>query len=681
MNECRVRGHCVVLRTPITKTCLVAAVAYVAFAMAFLGWAALLLVGLCCFISSFSDATEENYLRYMKKLKNTSGLITDESLASMFMESLADDYRILGSVSANAQWDYVTDLTAENQQTMNMVFSEVSKLHSEISKTLRRFAWRDFQNATLKRLFQESAPLGNGSFSVEKSEKMDELNAEMEAIYSETEVRVDFSGGLKIEPELAAIMREVGDYDLLMEAWSAWHNSVGWQEKDLFIPYIKLANESAISEGYGNIKEKWLKSYAMNNFTEVIDGIFEELSPLYKKLHAYVRMRLRAIYPGRMPEDGTIPAHLLGDMWSQQWGNLYTTLRNGTPIDITREMEFQKWDAKRIFETAEEFFVSLGLSPMTPTFWNKSILSQPADRNIVCHPASADFSDGDDYRIKMCTEPRLLDLLNAHHEMGHIVYYMLYSHLHPSFQAGANEAFHEMVGDLIALSVSTVSRYRHLGLLGFEYIDPIDALLQTALDKIAFLPYGYVLEKWRWSVFTGETPFEEMNKKFWEYRIKYQGVSPPLTRTETYFDPGAKYHVAINAPYISYFVSFILQFQVHEYLCSKTNKIDDDHPFHDCDIHGHELAGHILKSGLSLGKSKPWPEVLEILAGTSEMSAGSMRRYFKPLEKWLDEQIKDEVVGWDTAHVEKYVGTATVLQVSILTCIIMVAAGVFVWWA
>ncbi|CAN7982506.1 unnamed protein product, partial [Ixodes hexagonus] len=596
---------------------------------------------LSCAIRSIS--TQD---RYLKELENVSGLIKDESLASKYLEDIADQLTILNSVSANGNWDYDNNLTDYNQQKANELNIEITKKSREFALTAKQFDYKSFTNTTLRRIFRPMSDLGVGSLDDAEVAKIENISSTMSRIYSSSLVTVCGKQNLSLEPDPTLLAIAQGK---LRGAAADWHASTGRQLTTWTIWKAGLKEQF----GFGSVKDVWLANYEMDNITDVIDAVWQEVEPLYKKLHAFVRMRLRKLYANNpLPEDGTIPAHLLGNMWAQTWTNLYTNLSSGSPLDVTPELVKQGWNASRMWRTAEEFFTSIGLPDMTDTFWKKSVMTKPEDRDIVCHASAWDFSKQDDFRIKMCTEPNMEGLGTIHHEMGHIVYFMLYSDQYPSFKAGANEGksrFHEAVGDLIGLSSSTPAHLRLLGLLKDEAINPIDELLMKALEKVAFLPFGLLLDKWRWSIFTGKTPFSQMNRKFWELRIKYQGVSPPVKRSETDLDGAAKYHVPANVPYLRYFVSYILQFQFHEYLCRRACQYTDARALHDCDLYNHGEAGDILRQGLSLGASKPWPEVLEIMAGTSEMSGSSIKTYFAPLEEWLDTQLREETLGWDNA--------------------------------
>ncbi|CAN7982504.1 unnamed protein product, partial [Ixodes hexagonus] len=599
---------------------------------------------------------------YLKQLETVSGLIKNERLASQYLEAITDQRILLTNISVQADWEYQTNLTEHNKEMMDTVNVEVAKKDREFSLTAKRFDYKSFQNATLRRIFKAMSFLGVGSLDDTELDEVKNLSSTMTRIFSLARVNVGEKHNLSLHPDLTTIMAKVGNYEELKEGWTAWHNTVGRIERNVYIPAVKLLNKSAFLNGYSSLKDVWLANYEMDNITDVVDEVWEQVAPLYRKLHAFVRMKLRDLYPNHtFPEDGTIPAHLLGNMWAQEWSTLYSNLSSGSPLDISDQLVKQGWDARRMWRSAEDFFVSLGLPKMTDTFWEKSIMTKPDDRDIVCHASAWDFFGQNDFRIKMCTQPTMGDLSTVHHEMGHVLYYMLYSHLPPWLRGGANEGnpadanyvdppgFHEAVGDLIGLSSSTPSHLRFLGLLDNQRIHPIDDLLMKALDKVAFLPFGLLLDKWRWSIFAGITPVEEINRKFWEFRIQYQGVSPPEKRSETDLDGAAKHHVASNIPYIRYFVSHILQFQFHEYLCRKTGQYTDEKPLHECNLYNQTEAGDILRQGLSLGYSEPWPEVLKVMAGTSELSGSSLKRYFSPLEEWLDEQIKGETIGWDNA--------------------------------
>ncbi|MEQ2216555.1 hypothetical protein XENOCAPTIV_018087 [Xenoophorus captivus] len=336
-------------------------------------------------------------------------------------------------------------------------------------------------------------------------------------------------------------------------------------------------------------------------------------------------------------------------MWSQTWNNLYDMMVPfpGKPfLDVTDQMVRQGYNVTHMFRVAEEFFTSLGLKEMPTEFWEKSMLVKPADREVVCHASAWDFYNRKDFRIKQCTTVTMEQLFTVHHEMGHIQYYLQYKDQPVGYRRGANPGFHEAIGDVMSLSVSTPKHLREINLLEsltYDNETDLNFLLKTALDEIAFLPFGYLVDYWRWDVFSGSTPPEKYNSAWWNLRTKYQGICPPTRRTEEHFDPGAKYHIPGNTEYMRYFISNILKFQVHEKLCEAANQTS---PLHTCDIYHSVEAGAILKKVLEAGSSKPWPDVLEEAIGTREINGNSLLRYFDPIIKWLEEQNVNETLGW-----------------------------------
>jgi peptidyl-dipeptidase A len=359
------------------------------------------------------------------------------------------------------------------------------------------------------------------------------------------------------------------------------------------------------------------------------------VQPLYLSLHAYVRSRLRKHYgPSVVPDGGPIPAHLLGNMWAQQWGNVYPLVAPAQAdpgYDLTQRLKAKKVDPRGMVQYGERFFTSLGFDPLPKSFWERSMLVKPPDREVVCHASAWDVDLVDDLRIKMCIEITGEDFDTIHHELGHNFYQRAYNRQPVLFRDSANDGFHEAVGDTIALSV-TPAYLVSVGLLEREP-DPskdIGLLLQMALDKVAFLPFGLLIDQWRWNVFAGKTPPERWNQAWWDLRLKYQGIAPPVARTETDFDPGAKYHVPANVPYTRYFLAHILQFQLHRALL----------------LYGNREAGGKLRAMLEMGQRRPWPEALEAVSGKREMDATAILDYFAPLRAWLDEQNKGVPIGW-----------------------------------
>ena len=439
--------------------------------------------------------------------------------------------------------------------------------------------------------------------------------------------------------------------DELKRAWIGWH-AVGAPMRQRYARMVELGNEGSRDLGYTDVGALWRSYYDMppDQFAKEMDRLWEQLRPLYLSLHAYVRGQLVKKY-GKdvVPPNGPIPADLLGNIWAQEWGNIYDLMDSPKPAqsyDLTKILVERNTDPKGMVKYGENFFTSLGFAPLPATFWERSLFTKPADRDVVCHASAWDVDSKDDLRIKMCILITEEDFSTIHHELGHNFYQRAYNMQPPLFQNSANDGFHEAVGDTIALSI-TPEYLKTIGLI--DTVPPasgdIDYLLRQALDKVAFLPFGLIIDKWRWEVFDGQAKPDQYNKAWWDLRLKYQGIAPPVPRSEADFDPGAKYHVPGNVPYARYFLARIYQFQFYRALC-KTAGVEG--PLHRCSFYGNKAAGEKLNAMLSMGASKPWPDALEVLTGQREIDATALADYFAPLKVWLDEQNEKNgyPVGW-----------------------------------
>jgi peptidyl-dipeptidase A len=417
-----------------------------------------------------------------------------------------------------------------------------------------------------------------------------------------------------------------------------------------FKRFVELSNQGARELGFKDTGAMWRAKYDMtpDDFSKEVDRLWDQVRPLYVSLHAYVRWKLREKYgSGAIPENGPIPAHLLGNIWAQDWTNVYKLVApaNADPgYDLTQILTSRKTDALQMVRYGEGFFKSLGFAPLPQTFWERSLFVKPRDRDVVCHASAWDLDSVEDVRLKVCLDITAEDFNTVHHELGHNFYQRAYDKQPVLFRDGANDGFHEAIGDTIALSITP----EYLVKLGFIAKPPdaskdIGLLLNKALEKIAFLPFGLLIDQWRWKVFSGEIPPEKYNQAWWDLRLKYQGIAPPGARSEQDFDPGAKYHVAANVPYTRYFLADILQFQFHRALSQIAGCTG---PLNRCSIYGNPEAGKRLNAMLEMGQSRPWQEALETLTGQRQMDATAIRDYFAPLQKWLDDQNRGKPTGW-----------------------------------
>ena len=447
------------------------------------------------------------------------------------------------------------------------------------------------------------------------------------------------------------ILRESRDPRELADVWTGWR-TIAPPMKDRYSRFVELSNKGAKEMGFADVGAMWRSDYDMppDAFAADVERLWQQVRPLYESLHAYVRGRLAAHYgTSAVKPDGLIPAHLLGNLWAQQWGNIYELVApKGLPsgYDLTRLLEAKKVDARGMVRYGEGFFSSLGFAALPKTFWDRSLFTKPRDREVVCHASAWTIDNKDDIRLKMCIEVTGEDFVTIHHELGHNYYQRAYNSQPFLFQGSANDGFHEAVGDAIALSV-TPDYLQQVGLL--TQVPPADAdiplLLRDALDKVAFLPFGLLIDQWRWRVFSGDIAPSAYNRTWWELVQKYQGVAPPSARSEQDFDPGAKYHVPANTPYTRYFLAHILQFQFHRAMCRAAGSTG---PLNRCSIYGNKEVGARLEKMLAMGMSRPWPDALEALTGERQMDATAMLEYFAPLKTWLDRQNQGVKVGWST---------------------------------
>ena len=481
-----------------------------------------------------------------------------------------------------------------------------------------------------------------------ESEEVTRIAAAMEGEYGKGKYCPQKDKCLDLE-DLSKIMAESRDPAQLLDAWRGWH-SIAVPIRPQYQRFVELANKGARELGFADNGAMWRSKYDMppDAFAKEVDRLWEQLKPLYVSLHAYVRWKLHEKYGDIVPARGPIPAHLLGNMWAQDWSNVYDLVKpaDADPgYDLTKILQAKKTDAKGMVRYGESFFTSLGFAPLPPTFWDRSLFVKPRDREVVCHASAWDVDNENDLRIKMCIQPTAEDFSTIHHELGHNFYQRAYNTKPFLFRDSANDGFHEAIGDTIALSVTPEYLVR-IGLLD-KAPDPskdIGLLLSRALDKLAFLPFGLIVDKWRWKVFSGEVTPANYNQAWWDLRTQYQGVAPSVARTEKDFDPGAKYHVAGNTPYARYFLAAILQFQFHRALSQAAGCTG---PLNRCSIYGNKEAGKKLDAMLQMGASRPWQDAIEAISGKREMDATAMRDYFAPLQKWLDEQNKGKPIGWN----------------------------------
>jgi peptidyl-dipeptidase A len=558
-------------------------------------------------------------------------------------KSLAKDYELVGK----AYWvqaNFVTDDTS----AIAAKFGEDSTKKS----VALALGTKQFNDLTLEYDTQRKLDILKSGLVIPapaddaKTAELSKITTELDATYAKG---CTDKGECYVLGDLSKTLASSNDPDEMLQAWVNWRQ-VSPQMRPGYQRMVEIANEGSKQLGYPDTGALWRSKYDMpaDAFAADMDRVWGQVKPLYNSLQCHVRAKLNEKYGDEVVAlDQPIPAHLLGNMWAQSWENIYDDVAPKTEtaaIDVTERLKVKGYDEKGMVRTAENFFTSLGFKPLPDSFWTKSLFTKPADRDVQCHASAWDLSTTD-YRIKMCINITGEDFSVIHHELGHNFYQRAYN-LKQDFlyRNSANDGFHEAIGDTIALSI-TPKYLKEIGLIDEEpdASGDLPFLMKKALEGVSFLPFGLMVDKWRWGVFNGEIPTDQYNKGWWDLREKYQGVKAPVERSESDFDPGAKYHVPGNTPYSRYFLARILQFQFHRELCKISG---NEGPLHRCSIYGNKEAGAKLNAMLEMGASKPWQDALEAMTGQREMDATAIIDYFAPLKTWLDEQNKERQCGW-----------------------------------
>jgi peptidyl-dipeptidase A len=575
--------------------------------------------------------------------------------AKKFLDNAEAELFDLGNKAQRAAWVQLNFITDDTNQIAADAGEVVNTLTVELARKAHRFDGLKLPPEMARKMLLVKLSIGFPAPSNAAEQKeLASISASLAGDYGKGKWCPNGDGPEAKCLDITAIERLLAtsrDPEELKRAWIGWH-AVGAPMRQRYARLVELGDKGARELSYNDVGVIWRSQYDMppDEFAKETDRLWEQLRPLYESLHAYVRGQLAKKY-GRtlIPAKGPIPAQLLGNPWSKEWNNVYALMDSPKPAqsyDLTKILQERHTDARGMVKYGEGFFTSLGFAPLPKTFWERSLFTKPQDRDVVCHASAWDVDSKDDLRIKMCIQITEEDFRVIHHELGHNFYQRAYNTQPPLFQSSANDGFHEAVGDTIALSV-TPEYLKKIGLIETvpSSSQDVDYLLQQALEKVAFLPFGLLVDKWRWEVFSGQVKPEDYNKAWWELRRKYQGIVSPVERTEADFDPGAKYHVPGNVPYMRYFLARILQFQFQRALCKE---IGYTGPLHRCSIYGNKMAGERLNKMLSMGVSRPWPEALETLTGEKQLDASALADYFAPLKTWLDEQNKKNnyPVGW-----------------------------------
>ena len=573
----------------------------------------------------------------------------------IFLENVEKENLQYGPVISSASWISSNFITYDSQKVIADYGTRYTLDALDKARKASTFDGLDVSQEKkrmlniLKTSFVMPPPLDDSLAS-----ELSEITTSLEAMYGSGEYCFEDNDCYDLEA-FESIIDKSRDPDELLKAWSGWHE-VGKPMRPMYMRMVEIGNQGSKDLGYSDLSDLWFSKYDMpaEEFLSETDRVWDEVKPLYDALHCHVRAELNEHYGDEVvSSSGSLPVHLLGNMWGQSWSNIYDLVyeqsKETKTVDITKVIDDLNLSEVEMVEYAEDFFISIGFKPLPETFWERSLFVKPLDRSVVCHASAWNLDPAkNDLRIKMCIEKNEEDFVTIHHELGHIFYYQAYNHLPTLFQGGANDGFHEAFGDLLSLSI-TPEYLKKIDFITDEEAeiaeqDPIGLLMKQALEGVVAIPWTLMLDKWRAGVFNGQIKESDLNKTWWSMRKEYQGIAPPNDRTEDFFDPGAKYHIPGNTPYTRYYLARIMQYQFHEALC---NHIEFDGYLHECSIYGDKRAGDKIISTMALGESLPWQDAFEKITGARELSGKSILNYYAPLKEWLDKQNINRTCGWE----------------------------------
>lgn len=557
----------------------------------------------------------------------------------------------LSKETAPVYWAQATNITDETNKAAAEAGARFTKIAVDYANQTKQFKDVDLPPDLARKMQRLQsgltlpAPTTSGA-----AEELSKITTGLDATYGTG--TFEYKGKKLNLDELSNIIESSRDPNELKAVWEGWR-TISPPMKDDYVRMVEIANAGAKELGYENVTEMWLSKYDMpaDKMKAEVSRLWDQVSPLYDELHCYVRGELNAYYGEAVqPATGPIRADILGNMWAQDWSNIYPLVKPDNLVtpdyDLTEQLVQKGYDPIKMVKTGEAFFSSLGFRELPETFWERSMIVRPDDREVVCHASAWDVDDEEDIRIKMCTEVNAEDFYTVHHELGHNYYQRAYKDVDYFYKDGAHDGFHEAIGDFVGLSITPIYLQK-IGLITEDQIPGPEAdialLLKTALDKVAFLPFAITVDQWRWDVLSGKTAPGDYNTAWWERRLANQGIVPPGERPADAFDPGAKYHIPGNTPYLRYFLSYVMQFQFHKAACEQAGW---EGPLHRCSIYDNKEVGEKFNAMLELGASKPWPDVLETFTGTREMDGSAIVEYFDPLIKWMKEENKGRSCGW-----------------------------------
>ncbi len=568
-----------------------------------------------------------------------------------FIVRAEQELTLADAANQRAQWVNQTNLNEDTNWLAARASERFTAVQMNLARTAATYRSRDIDPIIARKLALLAVAVRSPAPpSSDQAGQWADLRTRLVARYNQQRV-VDGERMLGSYGEVRHAMETTRDPEALLHLWHEWH-AVGHDLEDDYARYVALSRQGAQSLGFHDVGELWRSVYDMSPTEMAADTerLWAEIRPLYAALHCHTRAALSKAYgAGVQAPAGPIRIELTRNPMGMYWVGAYDLLATGLPTpgyDLDHLLESHPSSGEALAHYADRFWTSTGLPAMPASFWTRSLFDKPSDRTVACSGSAAIVGDPTDVRLKMCVGNNALDFSTVHHEVGHAVYALAYQEQPYLFRGAANDAFHEAVADLGALSITPA----YLQAIGI--ITPAEALgadqdlgllLRMALQRVTFLPFSLIVDRWRWQVYAGAVPPAQYDATWWSLVAQYQGLMPGETRPEGSFDIAALPHITSDISYIRYFYAYLIEFQLFKAACDAAGWTG---PLHRCSLYGNAAAGAHLRPMLAMGASRPGADALEAGTGARRVSAEGLLAYFAPLRAYLDAQNQERQCGW-----------------------------------
>ncbi|KAK0396922.1 hypothetical protein QR680_001913 [Steinernema hermaphroditum] len=591
--------------------------------------------------------------------------IKDEDMAQEWMNGYTNEAQKILYQVAVAGWNYFTNVQPNNKDALDEAEDALALFVKSSSKQAKQFDISKMNNPFLKREFEILTVDGMSALDAEKYGEFNEVNAKINRDFINTEI-CEFKGQnpciIKFT-DLAAILNNEKDLRKSAALWKFWRETIGPKLSSQYEKLMKLTNEAAQLNGFGNGRDMWLSPFELSsrssppkvNIMKSAEKIYEQILPFYQQIHAYMRRQLTAVFKDKsaLSKDGAIPAHMLKSVSADNWSGLYQETKpfeenEGHAEEILGSFHRLNYTSKTMFIQAYRYFKYLGFGKLPTSFWKNSVFTRSWSKDMLCNPPAAyDMRDGNDFRVKACSQLGETDFKLAHKLMAQVFYQYQYKKQPLPFRESANPSVQTAIANAFGILSTNYDYLKSADLLADDTVKGeavrINNLYREALIDFVKLPFDVVADKWRFEVFEGKINSSNWNSEWWKLKTQYQGVKAPFARKNDDFDPIASSAIAqSHSPALRHVVSYVMQFQILKALCGNSHSLDLG-----C-IPDKEVIANV-KRVMMQGASINWLEALEQITGDKELDAKPMLDYYAPLISWLSNTNEhDEMyLGWD----------------------------------